>query len=125
VTGCAGRIGPLRSITSNLHGGGSAAPMLKLLRSRFSSEERVMEIKKTMETLSHEVVKELENRYGRLCEMALDIAIDPAGHVWLLEVNPKPAREVFSRLKEHKTYLKAITRPLEYAQWLLRKKEKI
>ncbi len=39
ITGCAGRIGPKRSITSNLHGGGAAVPLETLLKRTFSSEE--------------------------------------------------------------------------------------
>jgi hypothetical protein len=118
VTGCAGRIGALRSITSNLHGGGIAMPMTKLLRSRFSSLQKIAEIHNAMEQLSHEVVIALEKQYGRLCEMALDIAVSPTAQVYLLEVNPKPAREVFRRIRETATYEKAIRRPLEYALWL-------
>jgi len=118
VTGCAGRIGPLRSITSNLHGGGKALPMLKLLQSRFSSAEKIDDIRKSMYKLSYLVAVHLEKHYGRLCELALDIAVSPSGQVWLLEVNPKPAREVFKRIKELDTYEKAIRRPLEYALWL-------
>jgi hypothetical protein len=116
VTGCAGRIGPLMSITSNLHGGGRAMSMLQLLQSRFSSPEKITEISKSMEHLSHLVAVHLEKHYGRLCELALDIAVSPTGQVWLLEVNPKPAREVF--IKEIDTYETAIRRPLEYALWL-------
>nr|WP_227013514.1 YheC/YheD family protein [Paenibacillus psychroresistens] len=118
VTGCAGRIGPLRSVTSNLHGGGKAMSMLKLLQSRFNSAEKVTEISKSMEQLSHLVAVHLEKHYGRLCELALDIAVSPTGQVWLLEVNPKPAREVFARIKEIDTYESAIRRPLEYALYL-------
>lgn len=118
VTGCAGRIGPLRSITSNLHGGGKAMPMLKLLQSRFTASDKITEIQETMEQLSHMVAVHLEKHYGRLCELALDIGVSPTGQVWLLEVNPKPAREVFIRIKEFDTYEKAIRRPLEYALWL-------
>jgi glutathione synthase/RimK-type ligase-like ATP-grasp enzyme len=118
ITGCAGRVGPLRSITSNLHGGGRAMPMAKLLQSRFTSSEKINEISESMDQLSYLVAAHLEKQYGRLCELALDIAVSPSGHVWLLEVNPKPAREVFIRIKEFETYEKAIRRPLEYALWL-------
>jgi glutathione synthase/RimK-type ligase-like ATP-grasp enzyme len=118
VTGCAGRIGPHRSITSNLHGGGRATSTNQLLQSRFTSSEKITKIRESMEQLSHMVAIHLEKNYGRLCELALDIAVSPTGQVWLLEVNPKPAREVFIRIKEHDTYEKAIRRPLEYAIWL-------
>ncbi|PYI57089.1 YheC/YheD family protein [Paenibacillus flagellatus] len=118
VTGCAGRVGPKMSITSNLHGGGQAVPMTELLRRRFASEEKIEEIRKAVYSLGYAVATEVEGRFGRLCELGIDIAIDPDGHPWLLELNPKPAREVFARIGEKETYEKAISRPLEYALWL-------
>ncbi|WP_127585235.1 YheC/YheD family endospore coat-associated protein [Paenibacillus koleovorans] len=117
VTGCAGRVGPKRSITSNLHGGGEAVPMLTLLRLNFSND-KTDQIVKEIHRLSHSVAEQLERTYGKLCELGLDIAIDPSGHPWLLELNPKPAREVFIRIGERDTYAKAISRPLEYALWV-------
>ncbi|WP_135549088.1 YheC/YheD family endospore coat-associated protein [Paenibacillus cymbidii] len=122
VTGCAGRVGPAGSITSNLHGGGAAVPMRRLMRQRFGSETKIADIESTLGKLSHNVARRLEQHYGQLCELALDIAIDPQGGVWLLEVNPKPAREVFRRIGESETYRTAISRPLEYALWLHRGK---
>lgn len=121
VTGCAGRIGPPRSITSNLHGGGMAVPAAKLLRLRFSSPVKIAEISKDMGRLAHLVVHHVEKQFGSLCELALDIAVDPSGNIWLLEINPKPAREVFRRIGESDTYKKAVTRPLEYALYLYHK----
>jgi glutathione synthase/RimK-type ligase-like ATP-grasp enzyme len=118
VTGCAGRIGPSQSITSNLHGGGQAVPMVELLHRRFDSVEKVESIRQEVYRLGGEVAKAVEEHFGRLCELGIDIAIDPDGHPWLLELNPKPAREVFSRIGEKDTYEKAISRPLEYALWL-------
>ncbi|WP_036736225.1 YheC/YheD family protein, partial [Paenibacillus zanthoxyli] len=64
----------------------------------------------------------LEDSFGTLCELALDLAIDREGRVFVLEVNPKPAREVFSRAGERDTYHKALQRPLEYALWVYRTK---
>jgi hypothetical protein len=123
VTGCAGRVGPKRSVTSNLHGGGSATPMETLLKRRFGSQAKVDQIKQSAYTLGLNVVKHLEEKFGRLCEVGIDLAVDPKGHVWLLEVNPKPSREVFYRIGETETYRRAITRPLEYALWLLKQKK--
>lgn len=118
VTGCAGRIGPRQSITSNLHGGGHAVPMTELLQRRYGSEETAETIRKQVYDLGQNVAKTVEDHFGRLCELGIDIAIDPTGHPWLLELNPKPAREVFSRIGEKETYEKAVSRPLEYALWL-------
>lgn len=122
VTGCAGRIGARNSITSNLHGGGKAESMDVLLREWFSSEDKIKSIKQTSYQLGHDIVRCVENEYGKLCEMALDIAIDRTGHVWLLEINPKPGREVFGKIGEREAYEKAISRPLEYALWIYKQK---
>jgi glutathione synthase/RimK-type ligase-like ATP-grasp enzyme len=123
VTGCAGRIGPLRSITSNLHGGGEAATMNALLRQWMGSESEIADIRETAEALSINVARHLESTYGALCELALDLAIDRRGHVWLLEVNPKPSREVFKQAGEKAVYHKAIIRPIEYALWVYTQKK--
>jgi glutathione synthase/RimK-type ligase-like ATP-grasp enzyme len=123
VTGCAGRIGAAKSVTSNLHGGGEAASMDSLLRRWIGSDIHISKIKESAETLGIEAAKRLEKHFGELCELALDLAIDRNGQVWLLEVNPKPSREVFIQAGEQEIYRQAITRPLEYALWLYRKKQ--
>ena len=125
VTGCAGRVGPLRSVTSNLHGGGEAVPMMKLLNEWIEDPEKIKMVKEKMETLGIETAKFLEEKYGALCELALDIAIDRSGHVWLLEVNPKPAREVFAKAGEKDTYNLAIIKPIEYAYFVYNTKLKV
>jgi glutathione synthase/RimK-type ligase-like ATP-grasp enzyme len=118
VTGCAGRVGPPRSVTSNLHGGGAAVPMNNLLRQWIDSEETITNIRSKAELFGIEVARHLEASYSALCELALDLAIDRNRRVWLIEVNPKPAREVFIRAGEPDVYQKAIIRPLEYALWV-------
>lgn len=120
VTGCAGRIGPHRSITSNLHGGGSAVSQDKLLAYRFPLPEKTEAIKKEMNNFAYKLADFLETKFGKLCELGMDIAVDPKGNVWLLEVNPKPSREVFRKIGEIATYQKAVSRPLEYAVWMSR-----
>ncbi|MFC4600451.1 YheC/YheD family protein [Cohnella hongkongensis] len=123
VTGCAGRIGPLRSITSNLHGGGEAVSMNNLLRQWVGSESDIRQIRQTAEAFGIDVARHLEATYGALCELALDLAIDRNGRIWLIEVNPKPSREVFSQAGERDVYRKAIIRPIEYALWAYREKK--
>ncbi|SEO22449.1 YheC/YheD family protein [Paenibacillus sp. OV219] len=129
VTGCAGRIGASRSITSNLHGGGQAVKMKELLSEWIKDDKVTHDIIERAELLGVEIAEFLEQSYGRLCELALDLAIDRKGQIWLLEVNPKPAREVFIQAGERDTYRTAIIRPLEYAIWLheqkKRRKEKL
>lgn len=120
VTGCAGRVGPLRSITSNLHGGGRAVPMHELLLKTGHREEDIPLIREEAENFGQQVARFLEKSYGTLCELALDLVIDEHGKAWLLEVNPKPAREVFHQAGEKETYRRAVKRPIEYALWTYR-----
>lgn len=122
VTGCVGRIGASRSVTSNLHGGGRAVPMLKLLKIWFKNEKKATAVANDMHRFSHQLVETLESSYGRLCELALDIAVDHSGRVWLLEVNTKPAREIFARIGDQSTYRKAVRRPIEFAKWVFQSK---
>ncbi|QHT60112.1 YheC/YheD family protein [Paenibacillus lycopersici] len=122
VTGCAGRIGASGSITSNLHGGGQAIKMRTLLADWIKNEETAAAVKRKAEELGVDIAAHLERSYGRLCELALDLAIDRKGQIWLLEVNPKPSREVFIQAGERETYRQAIIRPLEYAVWLYEQK---
>lgn len=123
VTGCAGRIGPAGSITSNLHGGGQAASMNALLRQWVGSEAQISQIKSTAEKFGISVARHLESTYEALCELALDLAIDRSGRIWLLEVNPKPSREVFSKAGERDVYRKAIVRPIEYGLWVYQQRK--
>ncbi|MFC4776363.1 YheC/YheD family protein [Paenibacillus sp. GCM10023252] len=124
LTGCAGRIGAAGSVTSNLHGGGKASSMDELLGKWIGDADKVKAVKEEAEQLGIGVAACLEQAYGRLCELALDLAIDRTGHIWLLEVNPKPAREVFAQAGELDTYNNAILRPLEYALWMYEQKMK-
>lgn len=120
VTGCAGRVGAAGSITANLHGGGRAVKMDTLLRSWIKDELKIAKIKENVDRFGVEVAQYLELCYDALCELAVDIAIDRKGRIWMIEVNPKPAREVFIRAGESDVYRSAIVRPLEYALWKYR-----
>jgi hypothetical protein len=123
LTGMAGRVGAARSITSNLHGGGHAVRAEKLLRSWLGSQEKTTKVMKSAEKLGIEAAAFLEDSFSSLCELALDLAIDREGRIYILEVNPKPAREVFIRSGDTETYRKSLVRPLEYALWIYKNKE--
>lgn len=125
LTGCAGRVGALRSVTSNLHGGGRAIAMNTLLKQWIPEEDKRVMTMQTAERLGIDIASYLEETYGPLCELALDLAIKKNGDIYVLEINPKPAREVFAQTGEHDVYLKAITRPLEYAMWIYKRGKSI
>lgn len=121
LTGCAGRVGAKRSITSNLHGGGQAVAMKDLMKQWFPNAKQAEAIQQNMISLSHKVVATIEQKLNKICELALDLAVDRSGHVWLFEINPKPSRDIFAKIGERDTYETALSRPLEYAQWLQRR----
>ena len=122
MTGMAGRVGAARSVTSNLHGGGHAVKAEILLKEWLGSADKAEKAMKASEKLGLEAAAFLEDSFSTLCELALDLAIDREGHIYVLEVNPKPAREVFARSGDTETYRKALLRPLEYALWVYKNK---
>ncbi|MNI38916.1 Endospore coat-associated protein YheD [compost metagenome] len=122
LTGMAGRVGAARSVTSNLHGGGHAVRAETLLKEWLGSSEKADKAMRSAEKLGLEAAAFLEESFGALCELALDLAIDRQGRIFVLEVNPKPAREVFARTGDSGTYRKALVRPLEYAMWVYKNK---
>ncbi len=114
VTGLGVRVGPPNSATSNLHGGGKAVPFDKFMTARFGAQ-RTQAILQECHELAHEVVKTIEKHFGSMMEFGLDIGVDVNGRVWLIEVNPKPGREIFRETGQIGLYKTAIRRPLQYA----------
>jgi hypothetical protein len=122
ITGIGARIGRVNASTSNLHAGGTAAPASRFLASRFGRERAKMILEECRE-LAHRAVVKIEQHYGPMMEFGFDIGIDVNGRVWLIEINPKPGREILRRLGLHEQYQKAVRRPIEYALYLLRENE--
>lgn len=117
ITGCGIRVGGERSATSNLHGGGKAIPAQSFLIPRFG-EEKTREIMQDCHHLSHQTAETIENHFGRMIELGLDIGIDVNGRAWLIEVNPKPGREIFKEMGKPDLYKQAISKPIQYAMHL-------
>ncbi|GAA4708616.1 YheC/YheD family protein [Brevibacillus fulvus] len=117
VTGCGIRVGTSNSATSNLHGGGTAASAQPFLEQRFG-HDKTAAILQDCNQLAYQTALTLEQHYGQMLELGLDIGIDTTGQVWLIEVNPKPGREIFREMGDWQRYREAIRRPLEYALFL-------
>ncbi|MFS0919549.1 YheC/YheD family protein [Brevibacillus sp. 179-C 1.1 NHS] len=120
LTGMGIRVGPTQSSTSNLHGGGKALPAISFLIERFGHEEAeriVLECKE----LAIKTVTRIEEHFGQMMEFGFDLGIDVHGKIWIIEINPKPGREIFKQMREYERYAMAIRRPLEYALYLVNK----
>lgn len=118
ITGMGMRIGPPESSTSNLHGGGKAIQAALFLTRTFG-ELRAKQIIEECRDLALLAVKRIEEHFGQMMEFGLDVGIDVRGSVWLIEMNPKPGREIFRQLGQLDRYRLAVRRPLEYAMYLL------
>jgi glutathione synthase/RimK-type ligase-like ATP-grasp enzyme len=120
-TGMAVRIGKPGSITSNLHGGGTAEEVSAFLTKEFG-DAKASELIATLAMLSNRIPPLLESHHGRLAELGIDLGIDTWGRVWVLEVNSKPGRTIFARMRNEKARMKSIANPIYYAGYLLHKK---
>lgn len=118
ITGMAIRAGRKNSLTSNLHGGGTAFKVIPFLSREFgeTSAKRIIEC---IQMLSKTIPVHLETHFGRLGELGIDFGVDDTGNVWILEVNSKPGRSSLYLIGDKKGAKKAIENPIQYAKYLL------
>ncbi|THF83753.1 YheC/YheD family endospore coat-associated protein [Cohnella fermenti] len=115
--GIAARIGRFGSVTSNLHGGGTAANASDYLRDLFGDSESASLLGE-MRRAARDVIGRLEGSYGIFCELGLDFGIDRSGRLWFLEANTKPGRASMACAGESAA-ASAVERPLAYARYIL------
>jgi glutathione synthase/RimK-type ligase-like ATP-grasp enzyme len=121
LVGIAVRLGSPGSVTSNLHGGGRAAEANSFLSSQFG-DRKAAEILSCINKLSHQIPPVLEQSHGRLVELGIDFGVDRDGRVWILEVNSKPGRSVFTQLNDTFARRSAVKNPIDYASYLLERR---
>ncbi|WP_281885733.1 YheC/YheD family protein [Paenibacillus sp. YYML68] len=119
LTGLAVRCGQGGSLTANLHGGGSAEAAEPFLARQFG-RARAAQLLEELQQLSEAVPPVLEADHGRLAELGIDYGIDTAGCIWLLEVNSKPGRSIFTYIQHQEAQTAAAANPLRYADYMLR-----
>ncbi|MBP1993275.1 YheC/YheD family endospore coat-associated protein [Paenibacillus eucommiae] len=120
TTGMGVRCGQTGSITSNLHGGGTALEVMPFLTREFGAA-KAEELLESLNELSTRIPPVLEAGHGRLAELGIDLGIDRSGRIWILEVNSKPGRSIFTRMVNEQAHQIAIESPLHYAEYLLHK----
>ncbi|NUU63878.1 YheC/YheD family endospore coat-associated protein [Paenibacillus agri] len=117
LTGMAVRLGSKGTLTSNLHGGGTAVSPLPFLTAEYGSAGK--EIVEELASYAAFLPPVLENACGRLGELGLDFGIDEGGRIWLLEANSKPGRSVFRLTGDRRAVRLSAENPLRYARHLL------
>lgn len=121
MTGMAVRAGRKHSLTSNLHGGGSAHLAQPFLTKELG-QQAALEALQIIRNLSEAIPKQLESHFGRLAELGIDFGVDRRGHVWILEVNSKPGRSSLFRIGDIQGARKSVENPIQYARYLLLRK---
>lgn len=81
--------GRKRSIVSNISSGGIAENGEKTLKRVWNlTDLEVQQMRKQISTIGHEISKGVEHVFDSYyCELALDLGIDNARKIWLIEVN--------------------------------------
>ena len=72
----------------------------------------------TLESISFKVANLLEEHFVMLGEISVDFALDTEGHLWIIEVNGKPDRNLFFTLRDEELIKRILVSPLEYACFL-------
>jgi glutathione synthase/RimK-type ligase-like ATP-grasp enzyme len=88
------RMGCEKGIVSNLHNGGEVIPFPVIL-SYWKSPIKEL-IQEEINSIIKLLPPLLEERFGRLFELGLDIGVTKEGAVWLLDINSKPGRKVIT-----------------------------
>lgn len=118
ITGMAARLGRPGAVTSNLHGGGHAMPLAPFLIEQFG-EDTAERLIKELTSYSSIIPAAIEQQHGRLVECGLDFGIDQQARIWLLEVNSKPGRTVFTQTGDHEAAKQAVEKPILYARSIM------
>lgn len=118
LTGMAVRLGRPGSLTANLHGGGTVSPAETFLQEHYEPEQAAA-ILRQLTHLSQSIPPVLEQHSGRLVELGIDFGVDNCGHVWILEVNSKPGRSIFSKLHDARKSTASVNHLIQYARYLL------
>lgn len=117
-TGRAIRVGQKSSITSNLHGGGTAVDADLFLKKNFSTTT-LEQIEEQIKKILIQLPIQLEKKHGPLIELGIDLGIDLNGRVWILEANSKPGRKSFQITHNRKAHLNALLAPVRYTHYLV------
>ncbi|GFN30883.1 YheC/YheD family endospore coat-associated protein [Paenibacillus xylaniclasticus] len=117
VTGAVCRIGHVGSVTSNLHGGGTADRAEARLTQLYGNS-KAHTLLKSIQEAGLRAAGIIEQHFGRFAEFGFDFGLSPDGKLWLLEANSKPGRQSFKLIEEEQTERLSYTRLLAYARKL-------
>ncbi|WP_418790441.1 YheC/YheD family protein [Phosphitispora sp. TUW77] len=118
-TGIAARVAAAGNLISNIHAGGHAEKITKVLQAVFPNPKQAQKILNDIRNLSALIVAFISKEGNPLFgEIAVDLGVDESGKVWIIECNAIPGRSVFRRIGAKDIVARALSRPMEYAYYL-------
>lgn len=109
-TGWAGRVTGPGAVTTHVIYGGERQPVSQILKGRYLTQARAQ-----AKILTAKAPKIIESAWqSSFGELEMDVAVDTAGNLWLLEVNAKPFKFDESLLRT-----KSLLRLTDYARYLV------
>ncbi|MEN1988147.1 YheC/YheD family protein [Paenibacillus hubeiensis] len=105
TTGILGRVAAPGKIITNIHGGGRLATFAELVQPHFTPK-RYQQLRNELNILGVLIARQLRKYYPGIKEIGVDIALDPSGQPWILEVNTLPGIYAFGLLPDKETYRK-------------------
>lgn len=118
TTGIAVREARRGRITSNLKSGGHAYEASFYLKKEFG-DEKGEALANQVRELAEYIPDFTEKSYrSRLCELGIDLAVDTAGKLWLLEINIKPGKMIMKQLYGQKAWEQSLHTHFQYARSL-------
>jgi len=118
VTGYAARLAGKGGYLTNLHRGGVAQPLDKILGRTFG-QDKGNKILAQIKGLCLKIVEAVENKIGPFGEVAIDLGVDKTGKLWVIELNSRPGRTIFQKIGAYRLKRASIANILEYGRYLL------
>lgn len=119
ITGSLGRIAHDKVIVTGPRSGGRVLPLNLILSFAFSGQVLLQkEIIKNISHFSLEAGKILEEEYGLLGELGVDLGVDHSGKLWLIEINGKPLKVSMTRMRDAIINSKIYRYPILFACYL-------
>ncbi len=122
VSGIGARIGGSGQNGSNLHAGGSCCSFDEFSQELWS-QKKLQFIRGQLMKTALAIAKLCDGSPSYQCEFGCDLAVGPTGDIFVLELNPKPGRKLFTQISDREAFEFTHTRPIDYAMWLYHERQ--
>ncbi len=109
------RVGPQRSLVSNVDQGGEKMSVVEALRHIGMRKDRCREKEQRVHQAALVIGNRLQQSFGRMGEIGVDLALDRNYRVWIIEANARPGKSVHGN---HDDLEIRFRRPFQYAKYL-------